>query len=123
MTKRIAPFIRKNFSKYDAVIVSDYGKGIVQPSLVVELTALAKERKGPGCCGIRRWNILNFMATLPLLLQSQGSGGPLSGVLSRIRARLLVIAKTRLDTIDAVKESGTGLFALFGNRFSFDHAW
>ena len=32
--EKIWPFIEKNFKKFDGVIISDYGKGMVEPTLV-----------------------------------------------------------------------------------------
>ena len=45
--EQIIPFIRKNFSKFDAVVISDYGKGIIDADLLSEVRALAAKHKVP----------------------------------------------------------------------------
>ncbi len=43
--QRLLRFIRKHIGSVDAVIISDYGKGIITPVLLAEVCALALEKK------------------------------------------------------------------------------
>jgi len=45
LNKRIAQFVRKHISEYDAVIIEDYGKGVINKELLEELTPLARKYK------------------------------------------------------------------------------
>lgn len=43
--KAVLNKIRKNINKFDAVIIEDYGKGVVNPALVKELVAICRRNK------------------------------------------------------------------------------
>ena len=45
INKRIFDKVRKNIDKFDAVIIEDYGKGVINPALVGELVELAKKKR------------------------------------------------------------------------------
>ena len=45
LNKRIAQLVRKHISEYDAVIIEDYGKGVINKELLEELTPLARKYK------------------------------------------------------------------------------
>jgi D-beta-D-heptose 7-phosphate kinase/D-beta-D-heptose 1-phosphate adenosyltransferase len=45
LNSKIIKFIQKNIAKFDALIIEDYGKGVINVSLLEELTALAKKNK------------------------------------------------------------------------------
>ena len=45
LNKGISQFIRKHISEYDAVIIEDYGKGVINKELLKELTPLARKYK------------------------------------------------------------------------------
>lgn len=45
LNQRIAKFIRKNIDDFDAVIIEDYGKGVINQGLLEELTLLARKNK------------------------------------------------------------------------------
>ncbi len=43
--KRLVAFVERNASRYDAVLVSDYGKGVVSPALLEVLNRLHREQR------------------------------------------------------------------------------
>ena len=45
--ERIVPFLRRTFHHYDAVIVSDYGKGMIDMALLAQVHELALKYKTP----------------------------------------------------------------------------
>jgi len=45
VNKLILNKIKKNLNNFDAVIIEDYGKGVVNPTLVEELVSLSKKKK------------------------------------------------------------------------------
>jgi D-beta-D-heptose 7-phosphate kinase/D-beta-D-heptose 1-phosphate adenosyltransferase len=45
LNARIIKFIEKNISKFDALIIEDYGKGVINVSLLEELIGLARKHK------------------------------------------------------------------------------
>ncbi|MCF7870894.1 MAG: D-glycero-beta-D-manno-heptose-7-phosphate kinase [Candidatus Omnitrophica bacterium] len=44
ITKNIINKLKNNFDKFDAVIVEDYGKGVINPLLIKELVSLCKKK-------------------------------------------------------------------------------
>ena len=49
VTEKIFDYIKKNFEKVDAVIISDYGKGVVSPEMVSYICELAAKKKKVIC--------------------------------------------------------------------------
>ena len=45
MNKLILNKIKKNIDKFDAIIIEDYGKGVINPALVEELVNICKKKK------------------------------------------------------------------------------
>lgn len=45
LNAKILKYIRKNISSFDAIIIEDYGKGVINVALLKELIALAKAQK------------------------------------------------------------------------------
>jgi len=45
LNRRIIKFIEKNIAKFDALIIEDYGKGVINVSLLEKLIELAKKHK------------------------------------------------------------------------------
>ena len=45
VNQKIIKFIRKNISSFDGIVIEDYGKGVVNPSLLEEVIAVACENK------------------------------------------------------------------------------
>ncbi|MBN2120967.1 MAG: D-glycero-beta-D-manno-heptose-7-phosphate kinase [Candidatus Omnitrophica bacterium] len=45
VNKEITALIRKNINKFDVVIIEDYGKGVVNPTLLEELVCLCRKSK------------------------------------------------------------------------------
>ena len=43
--EQILSFIRRNIEKVDALIIEDYGKGVIVPKLLAEVLPLAKKHK------------------------------------------------------------------------------
>jgi D-beta-D-heptose 7-phosphate kinase/D-beta-D-heptose 1-phosphate adenosyltransferase len=45
LNRKIIQFVKKNIKKFDAVIIEDYGKGVINESLLKEIIAVAYENK------------------------------------------------------------------------------
>ncbi len=45
ITDKIISYIKKNAACFDAVIIEDYGKGVVSPQLIKEVVSIAKKKK------------------------------------------------------------------------------
>ncbi len=45
LNQRIIKFIRKNINSFDALIIEDYGKGVINKELLAELTSLTRKNK------------------------------------------------------------------------------
>ena len=106
--KSIAPFLRQNFDDFDAVIISDYGKGIVQPQLVQDVTTMAGKRNIPVVVDPKVEH-LKFYGPVSSITPNRKEAENAMKSLEPDTRKKFGILKTRLDSIDSVKKSGVGL--------------
>lgn len=111
--KSIAPFLRKNFSDFDAVIVSDYGKGIVQPSLVGDVTDMAAKCSIPVVVDPKVEH-LKFYGPVTSITPNRKEAENAMKALEPETRKKYGLLKTRLDSVDTVKKSGAGLLNYLG---------
>lgn len=104
----IAPFIHKHFSSFDAVILSDYGKGVVQEPLVADLTRLAFKRKVPVVVDPKVEHLKFYGRVTSITPNRKETENALKGLEPETRKKF-GIAMTRLDSMEAVKRAGVGL--------------
>jgi len=109
----IAPFLRKNFSRFDGVIISDYGKGIVQPDLVRDVTFLARE-KGVPVVVDPKVEHFKFYGEVTSITPNRKEAETAIKSLEPDTRREFGILKTRLDSLATVEASGQGLLRHLG---------
>ncbi len=111
--EKIAPFIHKHFTDFDGVIVSDYGKGIVQPPLVDDLTALARKARIPIVVDPKVEH-LKFYGHVSSITPNRKEAENALRSLEPDTRRAFGILQTRLGSLDTVKKSGMGLLNYLG---------
>ncbi len=104
----IAPYIHKHFPRFDAVIISDYGKGIVQEPLVSDLTRLAQRRRVPIVVDPKVEHLKFYGRVTSITPNRKETENALKGLEPDTR-RSFGITTTRLDNPDLVKKNGMGL--------------
>jgi D-beta-D-heptose 7-phosphate kinase/D-beta-D-heptose 1-phosphate adenosyltransferase len=109
----VAPFIHRHFSEFDGVIVSDYGKGIVQPQLVADLTSLAAKAGIPIVVDPKVEH-LKFYGHVTSITPNRKEAEIALKSLEIDTRKAFGIAQVRLDSIDTVKKAGAGLLAYLG---------
>ena len=111
--RSVAPFIRKNFSHFDAVIISDYGKGIVQSALVAEVTDLCRKKKVPVVVDPKVEHLKFYGPVTSITPNRKETENALKSLEPDTR-RALGIGSTRLNNMKVVVESGKGLLKYLG---------
>lgn len=111
--EKIAPFIHKNFSDLDGVIISDYGKGIVQPPLVDDLTTLAR-KKGIPIVVDPKVEHLKFYGQVTSITPNRKEAENALKSLEPDTRRSFGIVKTKFESVDMVKKIGSGLLNYLG---------
>ncbi|MBF0386812.1 MAG: D-glycero-beta-D-manno-heptose-7-phosphate kinase [Candidatus Omnitrophica bacterium] len=111
--EKIAPFIHKHFADLDGVIISDYGKGIVQPPLVDDLTALARQAGIPIVVDPKVEH-LKFYGPVTSITPNRKEAENALRSLEPDTRKAFGITQVRLDSLDAVKKAGVGLLNYLG---------
>jgi len=110
---KIAPYIHRNFKDFDGVIISDYGKGIVQSPLVDDLTSLARKAGVPIVVDPKVEH-LKFYGHVTSITPNRKEAETALKSLEPDTRKAFGITTTRLDTLDTVKKVGTGLLSYLG---------
>ena len=110
---KIIAFIRRNFSKFDAVIISDYGKGIVDAGLLSAVRSLAGEHKIPVVVDPKLEDLRGYGRVTCITPNKQEAETALSVIPQETRKRY-GIRSTRLDTKEDIESNGRGLLAYLG---------
>ena len=110
---KVAPYIHKNFNSFDGVIISDYGKGIVQSPLVDDLTALA-QKAGIPIVVDPKVEHLKFYGHVTSITPNRKEAENALKSLEPDTRKTFGISATRLDSLDAVRKIGSGLLSYLG---------
>ncbi|MDO8674598.1 MAG: PfkB family carbohydrate kinase [Candidatus Omnitrophota bacterium] len=110
---KIIPFIRRNFSKFDAVIISDYGKGTVDAGLLSAVRSLAGEHKIPVVVDPKLEDLRGYGRVTCITPNKKETETALSIIPEETRKRY-GIRSTRLDTKEDIESNGRGLLAYLG---------
>lgn len=111
--EKIAPFIHKYFADLDGVIISDYGKGIVQPPLVDDLTTLARKAKIPIVVDPKVEH-LKFYGQVTSITPNRKEAENALRSLDADTRQSFGLWQSRLDSLEAVKKAGVGLLNYLG---------
>lgn len=111
--KNVAPFLLKNFSHYDGVIISDYGKGVIQPALVRDVTAMARKNNIPVVVDPKVEHF-KFYGLVSSITPNRKEAETAMKSLEPDTRKEFGIIKTRLDSVETVKKSGMGLLRYLG---------
>ncbi len=104
----IAPFIHKSFKTFDAVIISDYGKGVIQAPLVADITRLAVKLKIPVVVDPKVEHLKFYGPVTSITPNRKETENALKGLEPETR-KAFGITTTRLDDLETIKRIGSGL--------------
>ncbi len=111
--KIVAPFIKKNFDQFDAIIISDYGKGVVQEALVADLTALCRKKHVPIVVDPKVEHLKFYGHVASITPNRKETENALKSLEPDTR-RALGIGSTKLNSLKVIVEAGKGLLKYLG---------
>ena len=107
-SKKVAPFVHKQFDRFDAVVLSDYGKGVIQSALVADIVSLARKRNIPVVVDPKVEHLKFYGRVTSITPNRKEAEAALKSLEPETRRRFGIIT-TRFDSLDTVKRSGQGL--------------
>lgn len=111
--EKVAPFIHKHFSQFSAVVISDYGKGVIQAPLVDDVLRMAKKAGIPVVVDPKAEH-LRFYGHVTSITPNRKEMETALKSLEPDTRKAHGITVTRLDSLDAVKAAGKGLLSYLG---------
>ena len=111
--KTVAPFIKKNFSQFDAIIISDYGKGVIQSALVAEITDMCRKKNVPVVVDPKVEHLKFYGHVTSITPNRKETENALKSLEPDTR-RGLGIGSTKLNSMKVIHEAGKGLLKYLG---------
>jgi D-beta-D-heptose 7-phosphate kinase/D-beta-D-heptose 1-phosphate adenosyltransferase len=109
----VAPFLRKNFSGFSAVVVSDYGKGMVQARLMEDVSLLANKAGIPLVVDPKVEHLKYYGQVTAITPNRKETENALKALEPETR-KAFGITTTRLGSLEAVKSAASGLLKYLG---------
>ncbi len=110
---KIIPFVRRNFAKFDAVVISDYGKGTINDGLLSEVRALAAKYKVPVVVDPKMDDLRGYGRVTCITPNKKEAETALKNIPEETRGRF-GIRSTRLDDQKEIERNGRGLLTYLG---------
>lgn len=110
---KIVPFLKKNFTKYDAVIISDYGKGMIDMGLMAMVHELALQHKIPVVVDPKFEDLRAYGVVTCITPNKKEAETALKAITEAAR-KTFGIVSTRLDKKEEIEKNGQGLLAYLG---------
>ena len=110
---KILPFLRRNFRHYEAVVISDYGKGMVDMGLVAEIHALGLKYKIPVVVDPKLEDLRAYGQATCITPNKKEAETALKAMSEETR-KAFGICSVRLDKKEEIEKNGRGLLAYLG---------
>ena len=104
----ILPFLRRTFSRYSAVIISDYGKGMIAAELIDEINRLAFKHKIPVVVDPKREDLRDY-GPVSCITPNKKEAEAMLKVISPIGIR-----STQLEKKEEIEANGSALLDCLG---------
>jgi D-beta-D-heptose 7-phosphate kinase/D-beta-D-heptose 1-phosphate adenosyltransferase len=111
--KTVAPFLKKHFNQFDAIIISDYGKGVIQAALVAEVTDMCR-KKGTPVVVDPKVEHLKFYGHVASITPNRKEAENALKSLEPDTRRGLGIGSTKLNSMKVIIDAGKGLLKYLG---------
>jgi len=109
---RILPFLRRNFHRYKAVVISDYGKGMIDPALLAAIREMALD-KIPVIVDPKLEDLREYGQVSCVTPNKKEAEAALKAIAPQAR-KALGIRSTQLDKKEDIEANGSGLLAYLG---------
>ena len=112
-TAKIIQFLRRTFSQYKAVIISDYGKGMIDMGLVAHIHELALKFKVPVIVDPKLEDLRGYGQVACITLNKKEAEAALKAMTDETRKSFGIIS-TQLNNEKEIKTNGQGLLSCLG---------
>lgn len=112
-TGKIIPFLRRNISSYAAIVISDYGKGMIDLSLLNEVHELTREKKIPVIIDPKVED-LRFYGQVSGITPNKKEAELALKAVSQEARKAFGIVSTKLDNKEEIQANGRGLLNYLG---------
>ena len=110
---KILPFLRRHMNKFHAVIVSDYGKGIIDPRLLAQIHELALQYKLPVVVDPKLEDLREYGQVSCITPNKKEAEIALKNISEETR-KAFGIRSTKLESKDDIEANGCGLLNFLG---------
>lgn len=111
--EKFLPFLKKNFTRYDAVIVSDYGKGMIDMGLMAALHELSLKHRIPVIVDPKFEDLRSYGMVTCITPNKKEAETALKAITEAARKSFGIVS-TRLDSKEEIEKNGQGLLAYLG---------
>ncbi len=111
--EKILPFLRRYLKEFDAVIISDYGKGIVDGKLLAQVHDLMAQYKVPVIVDPKLDDLRAYGAATCITPNKKEAETALKAIPTETR-KAFGIRSTQLDTKENIEANGRGLLKYLG---------
>ncbi|MBI4309652.1 MAG: hypothetical protein HY591_04905, partial [Candidatus Omnitrophica bacterium] len=110
---KILPFVRRTFRHYEAVIISDYGKGMVDMGLMAEIHELGLKYKIPVVVDPKLEDLRAYGQVTGITPNKREAETALKAISEETR-KAFGIRSVKLDKKEEIEANGRGLLAYLG---------
>ncbi len=110
---KIIPFLKRSFSAYHAVIISDYGKGMIDVGLLAVIYDLALKFKIPVVVDPKLEDLRAYGKVSCITPNKKEAETALKAIAQETRKSFGIVS-TRLDNKEEIEANGRGLLAYLG---------
>lgn len=111
--KKILPFLRRSMKGFDAVIISDYGKGLIDSRLLTQIQELALRYKLPVVVDPKMEDLREYGQVSCITPNKKEAEAALKSIPEEAR-KAYGISSTRLDVRKEIEANGLGLLNFLG---------
>jgi len=113
LKEKVIPFLKKNFTSYDAVIISDYGKGMIDMQLMAVVHDLALKHKIPVVVDPKFEDLRAYGMVTCITPNKKEAEAALKAITEGARKSFGIVS-VKLDKKDEIEKNGQGLLAYLG---------
>ena len=110
---KILPYLRRNMKEFQAVIISDYGKGVVDARLLAQVHELAYACKIPVVVDPKLEDLREYGHVSCITPNKKEAESALKNISDEAR-KVFGIRSTKLDNKDDIETNGSGLLNFLG---------
>jgi len=111
--KKILPYLRRQMKKFHAVIISDYGKGLIDPMLLAQVHELVIDHKIPVVVDPKMEDFREYGQVSCITPNKKEAETALKNISEETR-KAFGIRSTKLDNKEDIEANGNGLLNFLG---------